>query len=117
MRRYLSILVLSVLHLAVSGALLMASAGASLARLDTGADPAGATRIVDAVGRALLYPIFIPGTTFLGTTSGSVGWLLLLANSLVWGVAVHLLLRWMRESRTRTRAGATMATKPGHLRT
>lgn len=96
---------IAVLHLAVSGLLLLVSAGASHSALETGAESSLLAQLSGAAGRMLLYPVFIPGTGLLPRTSGPAGWALLILNSLVWGGAAYLLLRTVqtrRERRVRT---------------
>ncbi|MCA1791954.1 MAG: hypothetical protein LC667_19530 [Thioalkalivibrio sp.] len=104
--RYLLIPFAALLHLAVSGGLLLAGAGASLERLESGTQAGSAwlERVAGTAGHILLYPIFIPGNALLGRTPGPVSWLLLIANSLVWAMAVYLLARLVANRRGRNRA-------------
>jgi len=101
--RYLLIPALALIHLVTSGALLLAGAGASLARFETGTGErsAGLGPASGAVGEALLYPIFAPVNMILGRTLGPVSWMLLIGNSVVWAVALYFLLRLAARRRTR----------------
>jgi hypothetical protein len=103
-RHYVLIPSIAALHLAASVALLLTSAGASLDRLETGSSPPLLERISSAVGNVLLYPVFIPFSGVLGMSSGVIGWMLLILNSLVWAAAVKYLLQIATAHRRRAAA-------------
>jgi hypothetical protein len=107
------------LHLVVSGGLLLAGAGASMERLESGTEAGSAWlgQIADVAGHILLYPVFIPGNALLGSTSGPVSWLLLIGNSLVWATAVHLLARLVASRRARRRDELPIPRTAWHTRT
>jgi hypothetical protein len=98
---YLLIAGIAVVHLAASGLLLLAGAGASLGAIETGAGLSPLAQLSGAAGRMLLYPLFIPATELLPRMSGAAGWTLLILNSLLWGGAAYLLLRVVRGRRVR----------------
>lgn len=86
-----------VMHLVVTAGLLLAAAGASIGGMDTGAEPTSAARALDALVTILLYPLFAPVSTFGGQGISGVGaYLLLIGNSLVWGLAIYGLVMLMR---------------------
>jgi hypothetical protein len=91
-RHFILIPSLTVLHLVASVALLLASAGASLARLETGASLSVAEQISSAAGNILLYPVFVPSSGVPSRSSGGIGWMLLIINSLVWAAVITYLL-------------------------
>ncbi|HEY0021170.1 MAG TPA: hypothetical protein VGC13_33010 [Longimicrobium sp.] len=99
--RYLLVPGIAVLHLAVSGLLLLGGTGASLGAVETGAELSLLAQLSNAAGRMLLYPVFIPVTELFPRSSGGMGWALLILNSLVWAGTAYLLLRVVRARRVR----------------
>lgn len=116
MRKYLLVPVIAVLHLGVSGALLLSNAGSSLGRLESGEAPGGLGQVAAAVGQLLLYPLFIPASARF-RSSGPVSWLLLIGNSLVWAALIYFLVRLAARRTVRHRAGMTPNPSVKRLRT
>lgn len=98
---YILVAGVALLHLAVSGLLLLVGAGASLTALESGVRQPILAQVSSLAGRVLLFPVFIPGSEWLSRSSGAVGWALLILNSLVWGAAFYGLLRVLRSRRSR----------------
>lgn len=100
---YLLVPSAALLHLAVSGLLLLLSAGASLGTFERGPNQALLAQVLNTTGTILLYPVFIPATGLLTRPSSTVAWVLLILNSFVWAAAAVLLLKLVR-ARTIRRA-------------
>jgi hypothetical protein len=95
---YLLIPGITLLHLVVSGMVIMLAAGASVSRVENGGARPGLAEILSS---GLLYPIFIPANAVLGNTSGTVSWMLLIGNSLAWALAASLVIRLVARQRAR----------------
>jgi hypothetical protein len=116
MRKYFLIPMTAVLHLGLSGALLLSNAGSSLGRLESGEAPGGLRQFAAAVGQLLLYPLFIPASAIF-RSSGLVSWLLLIGNSLIWAVLICFLVRLAVRRAVRHRAGSIPNQSVQRLRT
>jgi hypothetical protein len=101
LRRLPVIVVLTILHLALSGALMLLSMSATMGRFDTGAEPTPGARVVELLSRILLFPVVDPLARLLprGIRGGGFPWehLIFVANSLLWGVVLAAL--WERVRR------------------
>ncbi len=101
MRRILALTLITGLHLALSLGLLFSSIGATMGRFDDGREAGVAERGVETTSDVFLFPIvngladlILGGTRNLSTV---VQYLLFIANSFLWAVAVFAIwLLWKR---------------------
>lgn len=76
------------LHFVVQVAALLAAVGRGMARFDQGGEPGIAERLVDGAATLLQFPLVLLARSLPIGGTGQWGWLILLANSALWGVAV-----------------------------
>lgn len=88
MRKTVQITAVTLLHLVLSTVFLFAAFGSVMGRFDTGQSPTWGMRITETLGQVLLYPVFIPLGGLVTVSSGPASHLLMLLNSLVWGLAI-----------------------------
>lgn len=69
--------------------------GRGLARFDHGGDPTLAERLFEACATLLQFPLVLLVRSLPVGGSGQWGWLILLANSVLWGVAATAVWRLM----------------------
>lgn len=89
-------------HFVTFATLFVISLGRGMSRFDSGAGPSTLDRIADGAAAVLSFPLLPLLHALQVHIPGPTGWLLFVANSLLWGVAVWLLLRvsgWTRNAR------------------
>jgi len=107
LRRALMIALLALCHLAASAAGLMASFGATMQRLDTGAPGSALDLMLDRLLTLLYFPLvhlaqLAPREWF----KGPMGWLPFALNSLLFGWAIASAGQWWRQRYLRIAAQA-----------
>lgn len=87
-------------HFVAQLAAMMIVIGRGLARFDHGGDPTLVERFLEACATLLQFPLVLLVRSLPVGGSGQWGWLILLANSALWGVAGTVL--WRLTSRSRS---------------
>ncbi len=90
MRKCTIILAGTLVHFLLTGLLFLASLNATMRSLDFGRAWSGMDRMLEMLSNGLLYPLFLPASQLLPPLPGGWGYVLLAANSIVWGVAVYV---------------------------
>jgi hypothetical protein len=88
-------------HFALQVLALMSSISSTMARFDSGAAPTPTERAVDLLAWIVNLPLVTLATRLPIGPTGAFGWLILLANSAVWGLAAWVLAREIKKVRTR----------------
>jgi|GEM_PF-2831021 len=90
MRKFSTIVAGTLVHFLLAGFLFIASLNAAMRSLDFGRAGAGMNRMLEMLSNGLLYPLFLPASELLPILPGGWGYVLLAANSMVWGGAVYV---------------------------
>lgn len=90
MRKFSIIVAGTLVHFLLTGLLFLASLNAAMRSLDFGRAGSGMDRMLEMLSNGLLYPLFLPASEFLPIPPGGWGYMILAANSRVWGVAVYV---------------------------
>ena len=70
-----------------------------MSRFDSGADPSALERVADVAFTVLSFPVLPLVNAGLFHVPGRAGWLVFAANSLLWGLALWLVVRSLRRLR------------------
>jgi hypothetical protein len=97
MKKYLNIWSISIalLHFGLSITLTLSSIGASFSRID-GIAPTQTDRIVSLGADILNFPL-INLAIYLKLRIGAIEWLIFVLNSLLWGIGIYILGRFIRQ--------------------
>ncbi|MBU6275094.1 MAG: hypothetical protein KGQ61_00490 [Planctomycetes bacterium] len=87
--------VVAAAHFVAQVATMMFGIGRGLARFDHGGDPTLAERLFEACAMLLQFPLVLLVRSLPVGGSGQWGWMILLANSALWGVAATAVWRLM----------------------
>jgi hypothetical protein len=109
MKRVLAILAVAVAHAVISFGLLLYVFSAGVERYDLGTGASSGQRLVEIVSNVLLAPIFYPGVIWAPRAfRGPLGFIPLVANSLLWALGISSLWQYFRRSKTRAAGERTL---------
>jgi len=97
MKKYLNVwsILIALLHLVLSITLTLSSIGASFSRID-GIAPTQTDQIVSLGADILHFPL-ITLALYLRLSIGAIEWLIFMLNSLLWGVGIYILGKFIRK--------------------
>lgn len=99
MKKTIAILILTVLHAALSFGLFLITFGTGMARMEAGAAPTWPEKILEAAVLVLYFPFMHLARLVPDWFSGFWGYLPLLVNSLFWAVVLVELWFFLRSFR------------------
>ena len=91
-RRIGLIVIVTVAHLALTIRLLLLTFTQGMSHFDDGSPPSAMEHVVKGAFHVLSFPLLTPLFVFHVNVPGPASWLLVLANSLCWALAVSFLL-------------------------
>ena len=95
MRKAVTITAFTVAHLLATVLAFLLSFGAGMGRMDSGEPATFGSKALEVVARVLMFPLVDPGARVL-RLPGVAGYLVFLANSVLWACIVYFLLTRVR---------------------
>ena len=99
-RGWWRVAVLSIVHFVAQTAALVSTIGSGLARFDHGGEPTALEQIGAYAAAALQFPLVSLARALPWGGSGQWSWAILLANSVLWGMACAAAWGWASGRRT-----------------
>jgi hypothetical protein len=95
-RKWIVITAISIVHLVSSVVLVLMSFGVSMTRFETGIPATQGDRLIELGANILNFPlvslVLLPNFP-LRFINGVLGWLIYIANSLLWGIGIYTLVK------------------------